>query len=291
MSIDTTQKDGQIMEETLPSADEITSAPGPAVRVRAKLALVVPTLHEAANIETILNRARTTLDPLGIPYELIVVDDDSQDGTSELVQRISDSDARVRLMVRKNARGLGGAVVHGWDGSDAEVIGVMDGDLQHPPEILPRLWKAMELGADLALASRYAENGSLRHWNPVRRGLSHLAIWLTVPLQRRAIRVQDPMSGFFLVRRACLRDVQLKTQGFKILLEILVRADVHSVTEIPFSFGLREAGDSKAGVKEGFDYLSLLGRLYRGLGLRRRFSRPTPPVVTPETSETMRRVG
>ena len=278
------------MEPTLP-ATEITNAPRPAARIPAKLALVVPTLHEVANIETILHRARTTLDPLGISYELIVVDDDSQDGTSEVVQRISDSDPRVRLMVRKNARGLGGAVVHGWDGSSAGVIGVMDADLQHPPEILPQLWKAMESGADLALASRYAENGSLRHWNPVRRGLSQLAIWLTVPLQRRAIRVQDPMSGFFLVRRACLRDVQLKTQGFKILLEILVRGDIHSVTEVPFSFGLREAGDSKAGIKEGFDYLSLLSRLYRGLGLKRRFSPTAPPVVTPETSETMRRAG
>ena len=289
--IETRQSNARhIMEPTLP-ATEITNAPRPAARIPAKLALVVPTLHEVANIETILHRARTTLDPLGISYELIVVDDDSQDGTSEVVQRISDSDPRVRLMVRKNARGLGGAVVHGWDGSSAGVIGVMDADLQHPPEILPQLWKAMESGADLALASRYAENGSLRHWNPVRRGLSQLAIWLTVPLQRRAIRVQDPMSGFFLVRRACLRDVQLKTQGFKILLEILVRGDIHSVTEVPFSFGLREAGDSKAGIKEGFDYLSLLSRLYRGLGLKRRFSPSTPPVVTPETSETMRRAG
>jgi len=281
----------QIMEQTLPSTDEITSAPRPAARVPAKLAVVVPTLHEVATIETILSRARATLDPLGIPYELIVVDDDSQDGTSEVVQRISDSDPRVRLLVRKNARGLGGAVVHGWEGSDAKVVGVMDADLQHPPEILPQLWKAMESGADLALASRYAQNGSLRHWNPIRRGLSHLAIWLTVPLQRRAIRVQDPMSGFFLVRRACLRDVQLKTQGFKILLEILVRGDIHSVTEVPFSFGLREAGDSKAGIKEGFDYLSLLGRLYRSLGVKGRLSRSTQPVVTPETSETMRRAG
>src|ERR1035438_6408631 len=276
------------MEQTLPSTREIKVASRPAARVPAKLALVVPTLHEVANIETILSRARTTLDPLGIPYELIVVDDDSQDGTAEVVQKISESDPRVRLVVRKNSRGLGGAVRYGWDGSDAKVVGVMDADLQHPPEILPQLWKAMESGADLALASRYAENGSLRHWNPVRRGLSQLAIWLTVPLQRRAIRVQDPMSGFFLVRRACLRDVQLKTQGFKILLEILVRGDIHSVTEVPFSFGLREAGDSKAGIKEGFDYLSLLSRLYRGLGLKRRFSPTAPPVVTPETSETMR---
>ena len=78
------------------------------------------------------------------------------------------------------------------------------------------------------------------------------------------------MSGFFLVRRDCIRDVQLETQGFKILLEILVRGNVHSVTEVPFSFGLRQAGRSKAGIREGVDYLCLLGRLYRAAGLRRR---------------------
>src|ERR1039457_1030216 len=256
MSVDATQTDArQIMEQTLPITGGIKSAPRPAARVAAKLALVVPTLHEVANIETILSRARTTLDPLGIPYELIVVDDDSQDGTAEVVQKISESDPRVRLLVRKNSRGLGGAVRYGWDGSDAKVVGVMDADLQHPPEILPQLWKAMESGADVALASRYAEQGSPRNWHPVRYGLSRLAIWLTLPLQKPAIRVQDPMAGFFLVRRACLRDVHIETQGFKILLEILVKGNIQSVTEVPFCFGLREAGSSKAGIKEGLDYV------------------------------------
>jgi|CZKY01.1.fsa_nt_gi dolichol-phosphate mannosyltransferase len=263
------------MEQRSPSASDIEGVPRPAARGPAKLALVVPTLHEVANIERVLQRIRSSLDPLGIPYELIVVDDDSRDGIADVVQKISDSDPRVRLLVRRNARGLGGAVVHGWERSEAKILGVIDADLQHPPELLPQLWKAMESGVDVALASRYAEHGSLRNWHPARYGLSRLAIWLTFPLQKPAIHVQDPMSGFFLVRRACIRNVHMETQGFKILLEILVRGNIQSVTEVPFSFGPREAGSSKAGIKEGLDYLSLLGRLYRAIGLRRRSTRKT----------------
>lgn len=235
----------------------------PIARPAAKLALVVPTLHEAANIPTVLERVRQSLDPLGFPYELIVVDDDSRDGTEELVRQIGESDPRVRLLVRRKVRGLGGAVVYGWEHSDAEVVGVIDADLQHPPEILPKLWQAIEAGADLALASRYVPNGGVPGWHPVRHALSRLAIWLTYPLQKPEIRVQDPMAGFFLVRRSCLRGLTLETQGFKILLEILVRGSVRSAMEIPFSFGPRHAGASKAGLKEGLDYLYLLTRLAR----------------------------
>jgi dolichol-phosphate mannosyltransferase len=228
-----------------------------------------------ANIERTLQRIRTSLDPLAIPYEIIVVDDESRDGTAEVVQTISGSDPRVRLLVRTNARGLGGAVVHGWERSEADIVGVIDADLQHPPEFLQQLWKAMESGVDLALASRDAEHGSLRNWHAVRYGLSRLAIWLTLPLQQPGIRVQDPMSGFFLVRRTCIRNFRMETQGFKILLEILVWGNIQSVTEVPFAFGPREAGSSKAGIKEGLDYLRLLWRLYRDVGLRQRSARTT----------------
>jgi len=100
-------------------------------------------------------------------------------------------------------------------------------------------------------------------------------------LQRPEIRVQDPMSGFFLLRRACIRDITLETQGFKILLEILVRGKATSVTEIPFSFGQRGAGASKAGVKEGLDYLSLLRRLRR--------SAAVPSRVAPTASSNLKR--
>ena len=119
----------------------LVAAKGPAT-----LALVVPTLHEAANIERILERIRSSLDPLDIPYEIIIVDDDSRDGTAEVVRKISGADPRVRLLVRTDARGLGGAVVHGWAHSSAAVVGVIDADFQHPPELLPQLWKAMDVG-------------------------------------------------------------------------------------------------------------------------------------------------
>jgi dolichol-phosphate mannosyltransferase len=228
-----------------------------------KLALVVPTLREADNIRAVLDRIRQSLDPLGFAYEILVVDDDSGDGIDSIVQEISKEDARVRLLVRKGERGLGGAVLYGWEHADAEVLGVIDADLQHPPELLPRLWAAMDSGRDVVLASRYAPQGGLDNWHPARHLLSKMAIWLTYPLQKRSIQVKDPMAGFFMVRRSCLKDIELHNRGFKILLEILVRGHVRSVSEIPFTFGPRRAGASKANLSVGLDYFRLLYRLWR----------------------------
>ncbi|HTR66365.1 MAG TPA: polyprenol monophosphomannose synthase [Terriglobales bacterium] len=229
----------------------------------AKLAVVVPTLCEAANITSALERAMRSLDTLGISYELIVVDDDSRDGIEFLVNKLAAENNHVRFLCRQGERGLGGAVIYGWQHSTAEVLGVMDADLQHPPELLPELWKAVESGSDIALASRYIRPGSLERWHFLRHWLSRAAIALTWPLQRRGIAVKDPMSGFFLVRRSCIQNLGLQTKGFKLLLEILVRGDVHSVDEVPFTFGLRQAGSSKAGFRVGLDYLLMLGRLWK----------------------------
>ena len=113
----------------------------------------------------------------------------------------------------------------------------------------------------MALASRYVEAGKIREWHPLRHALSRVAILLSQRLQKPGIRVSDPMSGFFLLRRSCLRDVTLRTDGFKLLLEILVRGQVRSVAEVPFTFGPRQTGSSKAGLYEGVDYLRLLARL------------------------------
>jgi len=229
----------------------------------AKLALVVPTLREAENIRTVLDRIRQSLDHLGFAYEIIVVDDDSRDGIDTIVQEITESDPRVRILVRTGERGLGGAVLYGWRHSDAEVLGVIDADLQHPPELLPELWKAAESGSDVVLASRYAPRGGLENWHPARHLLSRMMIWLTYPLQRSSIRVKDPMAGFFMVRRSCLKGIELHNRGFKILLEILVRGKVGSVREIPFIFGPRRAGTSKASLRVGLEYFALLYRLWR----------------------------
>jgi dolichol-phosphate mannosyltransferase len=241
-----------------------TGAPAaPSARnASARLAVVIPTLHEAANIRSVLDRARASLDPLGVPYELIVVDDDSGDGTENIVRGVSAQDARVRLLMRHGQHGLAGAISDGWKCSEAEVLGVIDADLQHPPELLPVLWEKMQAGCDIVIASRYAAAGSMSSWNPLRRVISELGVLLAKPLQRRSLQVKDPLSGFFLVRRRCLDGVELQRHGFKLLLEILVRGNIGSVAEVPFTFGVRQGGSSKASLGTGLHYFYLLGRLW-----------------------------
>jgi len=139
---------------------------------------------------------------------------------------------------------------------------VMDADLQHPPELLPELISAMLRGSDLVIGSRYTEGGGLGEWNPVRKLISAAAGWATWPIQRHGLRAKDPMSGFFFVRRDCLIGVDFQEEGFKLLLEVLVRARITSVHEVPFAFGQRYRGASKANVKVAVDYGKLLGRLY-----------------------------
>jgi dolichol-phosphate mannosyltransferase len=229
-----------------------------------KLALVIPTLCEAENIGGLLVHVRSVLDPLETPYEILVVDDDSSDGTEAVVAAIAEEDPRVRLLVRKGERGLSGAILYGWQRTDATVLGVMDADLQHPPELLPQLLAGMQDGRDVVIGSRYTPGGDLGQWNPVRKLLSAAAVWVTWPLQRGQLRAKDPMSGFFMVRRRCLPQAEFQKSGFKLLLEILVRGKIESVTEVPFAFGLRYRGASKANFRVAWDYGMLLARLYAG---------------------------
>jgi dolichol-phosphate mannosyltransferase len=248
----------------MPSAGVILSAPdeGHVERSQEKLALVIPTLNEAGNIGGLLGHVRSVLDPVGIHYEILVVDDDSRDGTGEVVTAIANQDPRVRLLVRKGQRGLSGAILHGWQNTDATILGVMDADLQHPPELLPQLVAAIRKGNDLVIGSRYTPGGEVGRWNPVRKLLSTAAVWVTWPLQKPKLRAKDPMSGFFLVRRSCLEQVPFQQSGFKLLLEVLVRGRIRSIEEVPFAFGSRYRGASKAGFKVGWDYALLLIRLY-----------------------------
>lgn len=229
---------------------------------RHKLALAIPSLGEAENLPLLLGRVRDVLDPLSVDYEILVVDDDSGDGTAEIVRDIACRNSRVRLLVRKGERGLAGAILYGWENSDASILGVMDADLQHPPELLPHLASAMLSGCDLAIGSRYAAGGQLGSWNPLRRLFSAAAVWATWPIQRTGLRASDPMSGFFMVRRDCLLGIPFQKSGFKLLLEILVRGRISSVKEVPFRFGPRLRGSSKANTRIALEYGRLLGRLY-----------------------------
>jgi dolichol-phosphate mannosyltransferase len=237
------------------------NGPGCAV---GKFALIIPTLCEAENIGGLLDHVRGVLDPLQIPYEIVVVDDDSSDGTGAVVSAISAQDPRVRLLVRKGQRGLSGAILYGWKNTDADVLGVMDADLQHPPELLPKLVEAIQRGRDVAIGSRYTPGGETGSWNPVRKLLSAAAVWVTWPLQKANARAKDPMSGFFMVRRHSVEKIDFMPTGFKLLLEVLVRGQIESIEEVPFAFGLRYRGASKANFRVGVDYAKLLGRLYAG---------------------------
>ncbi len=235
---------------------------------RPVLALVIPALRAIENLPGVLKRAQCALARTGIQYEILVVDDDSRDGTEELVTGLAEEDTRIRLLVRRAKRGLSGAILDGWRHSDAPILGVMDADGQHPPELLPALIAAMLGGGndnelDLAVGSRFTA-GSLRSgWHPLRKSMSALALWAARPLQPAHVRIADPLSGFFLVRRACVENIAFQPTGFKLLLEVLNRGRIRSVREIPFVFGRRTAGSSKVSLKVSWDYLRLLARLYR----------------------------
>ena len=230
--------------------------------------LVVPTLNEAGNIDKLLTALIDALSETQYEYEIVVVDDGSTDGTVERVRDWTERDSRVRLISRAGERGLAGAVLCGWSQSRANLLGVIDADLQHPPELLPRLLEAAER-SDIAIASRYALHHGTKGWNPLRAAVSRLSTFVAAPLiSKKNLRVTDPMSGFFVVRRRCIEGLTFQTTGFKLLLEILVRGRIKTAREIPYQFGLRRAGTSKASASVAFHYLHLLGRLSRDLVLR-----------------------
>ncbi len=227
-----------------------------------KFGLVIPTLNEAGNVPVLLDRVNAALDPLPIDHEIIIVDDDSTDGTARVASEYAAHDPRVRVFVRKGQKGLAGAVTHGWAHTDADLLGVIDADLQHPPEVLPSLIEQIMKGADVVVASRYVNGNGVGEWNKFRLFVSRCSTLATAPLQRN-VKVKDPLSGFFAVRRDCIDGLELQPEGFKILLEILVKGRIHKAVEVPFQFGNCHSGESKASVKIAFQYFSLLGKLSR----------------------------
>lgn len=233
---------------------------------RPKLGLVIPTLNEAGNIPILLNRLRAAVAGAPVDCEFIIVDDGSTDGTADVGRACAARDQRVRVFVRNGERGLAGAVIYGWAQTDADLLGVIDADLQHPPELLPELLTPVLDGGDIAIASRYVsgKGDSLGEWNKFRVFVSRCSTLLaTAPLRGRGLNVKDPLAGYFVVRRECIEDLQLQPQGFKILLEILVKGRIRNTTEVPYQFATRQSGKSKADIKVALHYFTLLGKLSR----------------------------
>jgi dolichol-phosphate mannosyltransferase len=240
-----------------------------------KFSLIVPTFNEGQNIQETIRISCELLDRI-IPgnYELIVVDDDSPDSTWILACKLIPDYPQLRVMRRETERGLSTAVIRGWQAARGEILGVIDGDLQHPPEILLQLWGEMEKGAELAVASRNVEGGGVSEWSVIRRFLSRGAQVLGLIILPEVIgRLSDPMSGFFMVRRSAIVDKPLSPVGYKILIEVAARGKIKWIAESGYVFRERIAGASKVTWKQYVEYLQHLFRLRFSLWPITRFLR------------------
>ncbi|MEC9000732.1 MAG: glycosyltransferase [Actinomycetota bacterium] len=227
-----------------------------------RLSMVVPTFDEAGNIEALLRRLHAVLAGSGEGFEIIVVDDDSPDQTWEVAGAVATELAEVRVIRRIGVSGLATAVICGWSHARGEVLGVIDGDGQHPPEVVADLLEAMDGRTEVAVASRHVDGGGVSDWSALRRLLSRGAQALGLLLLPSTVgRVTDPMSGYFLVRRDVVADVELDPVGYKILLEVLARGEVRRVAERPYVFLERAEGESKVSAGHYLGYLRHLLRL------------------------------
>src|SRR4028119_902359 len=225
--------------------------------------LVIPTYNECKNVKSIVEKLSHLLDG-SIPgnYEFIVVDDNSPDRTWEVAQSLTAEYPQLRVMRREEERGLSTAVIRGWQAARGEVLGVIDADLQHPPETLLQVFAEIHRGADLAAASRHVGEGGVSDWSVIRRFLSRGAQTVGLVILPGVVgRVSDPMSGYFMVRRSCIAGKTMNPAGYKILIEVLGRGDIRWIGEVGYVFQERQEGESKVTWKQYIDYLRHLLRL------------------------------
>ncbi|MDB5655346.1 MAG: Dolichyl-phosphate beta-D-mannosyltransferase, partial [Tardiphaga sp.] len=223
-----------------------------------QLSVIVPTFNESGNVAVLVQRLAVAL--AGIAWEVIFVDDNSPDGTADVVRALSRQDSRVRCIRRIGRRGLSGACIEGMLASSAPCAAVIDGDLQHDETQLPKMLGLIESGAaELVIGSRYIDGGSADSFNTQRLGASKFATAVAQRVLR--VKIADPMSGFFMMRRDRFEQLapQLSTQGFKILLDVVATAhgDLR-VVEVPYTFGSRVHGECKLDSMVALDVLGLV---------------------------------
>jgi len=227
----------------------------------AHISLVIPTRNERDNIVPLLDAIRAVLS--GRDFEVWIVDDDSPDRTWEVVSTYANSHPEIFVLRRIGERGLSSAVVAGFVKATGNVLVVMDADLSHDPSLLPFLIDAIDAGADMAVGSRRAPGGGADNWKWHRRKTSDVATslakwWLGAPLS-------DPMSGYYALRRSVFESVSgaLQNEGYKILLEIVCRAQPKKIVELPYVFHDRRQGVSKLTPRVGAEFLKSLWKLRR----------------------------
>lgn len=221
------------------------------------LSLILPTFNESANLPDLLPKVAEVLK--GIPYEIIIVDDDSPDETWRIAQEISHNRDDIHVIRRVGRRGLSSAVIEGFLSAKGEVLAVMDADGQHDMHILPRIYESVMKKNGMAIGSRYIEGGSVGEWDERRHLMSRVATSLALKVCR--VKVKDPMSGFFAIRNELFQRTvkQLNPKGFKILLDLLVCIPRDTlVEEIPFTFSARLHGESKLSRRVQIEFLEYL---------------------------------
>jgi dolichol-phosphate mannosyltransferase len=225
--------------------------------------LIIPTYNESKNLEKLIEVLSQILNSYWEGnYELIIVDDDSPDRTWQVGLELMPHYPKLRVMRRQQEKGLSTAVIRGWQAAQGEILGVIDGDLQHPPETLINMLNEMQNGADLAVASRHVEGGGVSDWGFIRRVLSRGAQMLGLIILPNVIgRVSDPMSGYFMVRRSAIANCLMNPLGYKILIEVLGRGNVGKVAEVGYVFQERKEGESKVTWRQYVDYIMHLLRL------------------------------
>jgi dolichol-phosphate mannosyltransferase len=223
-----------------------------------QLSVVVPTFNERDNVTVLYRRLDATLKD--IAWEVVFVDDNSPDGTWEVVRGLAEKDSRVRCVRRIGRRGLSGACIEGILAASAPYAAVIDADLQHDETQLPKMAKLLQSGeAELVVGSRFIEGGSADSFSKGRAGISALATEMAKRLLK--VEIADPMSGFFMIRRDRFEQLapKLSIQGFKILLDIVATAQGKLRTiEVPFTFGSRQHGESKLDSMVALDFVGLV---------------------------------
>ncbi|HXG56407.1 MAG TPA: polyprenol monophosphomannose synthase [Vicinamibacterales bacterium] len=231
------------------------------------LTIVVPTYNERDRLEVLVDAIFAGFAAGRVDGELVIVDDNSPDGTGTLADELAQRH-RITVVHRAGKLGLGTAVIEGFAAAGAPIVGVIDGDLSHPPHALPRMLAVMHnRQADVVIGSRYIPGGGTRNWGPGRLLMSKMACVIA----RGVTPVRDATSGFFLIRRDLATGVHISAGGFKICLELLVRGRPRTVVEVPYVFEGRTAGESKMNLSEALGYLVQLKDL-------RRFIRGQPPL-------------
>lgn len=223
-----------------------------------EVCVVVPTFNERENVEPLVERLGRAL--AGVDWEVVFVDDDSPDGTAEVVRALGRQDGRVRCVQRIGRRGLSSAVVEGMLTSTAPLLAVIDGDLQHDERLLPVMVQVLRGGeVDIVVGSRYVEGGSVGAWDERRARMSRFATWVAKVVLKAELR--DPMSGFFMLTRPAFERTvrRLSTIGFKVLVDVFASApEPLRARELHYTFRPRVAGESKLDGLVIWEYLELL---------------------------------